>query len=63
MFLVAIEMSAWITQEEEEAEVKQIVLHQQDLKSSNVTVILSCLMAFQHRNVFMGGSIEALPYV
>ena len=62
LFLVAIEMSAWLCQDDELSK-HIIALHQDDLKSSNVTMILSCLIAFLHRQVFMGGSREALPYI
>ena len=62
LFLVVIEMSAWLSQEDAQSN-HIVVVHQADLKSSNVTMILSCLIAFLHRKVFLGGSIEVLPYV
>ena len=62
LFLVVIEMSAWLNQGDEESQ-HVVALHQADLKSSNVTMLLSCLIAFIHRNVFKGGSKEVIPYV
>ena len=55
-------MASWI-QMSEEGEPNMVLLHQPDLHSSNATMVLACLIALMHREIFVQGATEVLPFV
>lgn len=55
-------MASWINLSEE-GEPNMVVMHQPDLHSSNATLVLACLIAFMHRETFVEGATEVLPFV
>lgn len=61
IFLVVLEMASWINTSE--SGEHKVLLHQPDLHSSNPSLILACLVALMHRDIFVDGAIEALPFV
>ena len=61
IFLVVLEMASWIHTSESKEHV--VLLHQPDLHCSNPSLVLACLVALMHRDLFVDGATEALPFV
>ena len=61
LFLTVLEMASWINLSDEEANI--VLMHQPDLHTSNPTMILACLAALMHRDIFIRGTEETLPFI
>jgi len=59
IFLVIIEMTSWLKNSSDHV----IVVHQHDLKTSNPTLLLACLLSMMFKEEFPDGAAQVLPYV
>ena len=61
LFLIVSEMLSWIKLSQDEKNL--VLLHQSDLHTSNPTLIAACLVAVLHRELFISGAMETLPFI
>jgi len=61
LFLIVLEMAAWINSSEAEPNV--VLLQQSDLHTSNPSLVLACVTALMNRELFIDGAYETLPFI